>query len=86
MDRLPYAVHIVTSVLLVNMTVALFGAPEWLFATLFLAGPPDVLDETRLHGRFLQPEVVEQIQQQQDAVDGQLGGILWAVSAKDGSI
>ncbi|HRW90420.1 MAG: hypothetical protein KDB77_12050 [Flavobacteriales bacterium] len=39
MDRLPYAVHIVTSILLVNMTVALFGAPQWLFATLFLAGP-----------------------------------------------
>jgi hypothetical protein len=60
---------------------AMVGAGD----TLFLAGPPDVLDETRLHGRFLQPEVAEQIQQQQDAVDGQLGGILWAVSAKDGT-
>jgi len=60
---------------------AMVGAGD----TLFLAGPPDVLDETRLHGRFLQPEVVEQIQQQQDAVDGQLGGILWAVSTKDGT-
>jgi len=52
---------------------------------LFLAGPPDVLDETQLHGRFLQPDVVKQIQQQQNAVDGQLGGILWAVSAQDGT-
>ena len=60
---------------------AMVGAGD----TLFLAGPPDVLDETQLHGRFLQPEVVEQIQQQQDAVDGRLGGILWAVSAKDGT-
>ncbi len=60
---------------------AMVGAGD----TLFLAGPPDILDETKLHGRFLQPAVVEQIQQQQDAVDGQLGGIMWAVSAKDGT-
>ncbi|MBL7039117.1 MAG: PQQ-binding-like beta-propeller repeat protein [Pirellulaceae bacterium] len=52
---------------------------------LFLAGPPDVLDETTLHGRFLQPDVCEQIQEQQDAMDGRLGGIMWAVSAKDGT-
>ena len=36
---------------------AMVGAGDMLF----LAGPPDVLDETRLHGRFLQPAVVEQI-------------------------
>ena len=60
---------------------AMVGAGD----VLFLAGPPDVLDETRLHGRFLQPDVVKQIQQQQDAVDGQLGGILWAVSTEDGT-
>jgi hypothetical protein len=53
---------------------------------LFLAGPPDVLDETTLHGRFLEPDVVEQIQGQQDAVDGQLGGVMWAVSATDGTL
>ena len=52
---------------------------------LFLAGPPDVLVQTRLHGRFLQPEIIEQIQEQQNAVDGQLDGIMWAVSAKDGT-
>ena len=60
---------------------AMVGAGD----TLFLAGPPDVLDETKLHGRFLQPAVVEQIQQQQDAIDGKQSGILWAVSAKDGT-
>ena len=60
---------------------AMVGAGD----TLFLAGPPDILDETKLHGRFLQPDVVEQIQQQQDAMDGKLGGIMWAVSTKDGT-
>ena len=37
-------------------------------------------------GRFSNGHtVVEQIQQQKDAVDGRLGGILWAVSTKDGT-
>ena len=60
---------------------AMVGAGD----TLFLAGPPDVLDETKLHGRLLQPAVVERILRQQDAMDGKLGGIMWAVSAKDGT-
>lgn len=60
---------------------AMVGAGD----VLFFAGPPDVLDETKLYGRFLQPDVVEQIKHQQDAVDGKQGGILWAVSATDGS-
>ena len=60
---------------------AMVGAGD----TLFLAGPPDILDETKLHGRFLQPAVVEQIQQQQNAMDGKLGGIMWAVSTKEGT-
>jgi outer membrane protein assembly factor BamB len=51
---------------------------------LFLAGPPDLLDETTLHGRLLRPEVGEEIKQQQAAVDGKLGAILWAVSCEDG--
>ncbi len=60
---------------------AMVGAEE----TLFIAGPPDTLDETQLHGRFLDPEVIERIGKQQDAVDGKLGGVLWAVSAADGT-
>jgi len=51
----------------------------------FFAGPPDVLDETKLYGLFLKPTVVKQIQEQQNAVDGRLGSILWAVSAEDGT-
>jgi len=50
-----------------------------------VVGPPDVLDETQLYGRFLQSAVVKKLQQQQDAVDGKQGGILWVVSAKDGT-
>jgi len=60
---------------------AMVGAGD----TLFLAGPPDVLDETQLYGHLLKPEVIKQCQQQQDAVDGRDGAILWAVSAKDGT-
>ncbi|MHC4250829.1 MAG: outer membrane protein assembly factor BamB family protein, partial [Planctomycetota bacterium] len=52
---------------------------------LVVAGPPDVLDETRLHGRFLDPEVQRQIDRQEDAVNGRMGGIMWIVSAADGS-
>lgn len=52
---------------------------------LFLAGPPDCLDETKLHGRLLQPEVIANIEQQQAAIDGKLGAILWALSCADGN-
>ncbi len=78
LSAVQYNWHTASPPLLVR---AMVGAGD----TLFLAGPPDNLDETRLHGRFLQPAVVEKIQQQQDAVDGKLGGIMWAVSAKDGT-
>jgi len=30
------------------------------------------------------PEVIENIEQQQAAVDGKLGGVMWAVSCVDG--
>jgi len=59
---------------------AMVGAHD----TLFMAGPPDVLDETKLHGRLLQPEVIANLEQQQAAVDGKLGAILWALSCADG--
>ncbi|MBW2075393.1 MAG: PQQ-binding-like beta-propeller repeat protein [Deltaproteobacteria bacterium] len=50
----------------------------------FVAGPPDVLDETKLHGRFHKPEVIANLQKQQDAFEGKMGALLWAVSAEDG--
>jgi threonine/homoserine/homoserine lactone efflux protein len=43
MRPLPIAVHVATSVLLVNMLVALLDGPGWLVALLFLAGPALVL-------------------------------------------
>ncbi|MCB9171158.1 MAG: hypothetical protein H6597_01065 [Flavobacteriales bacterium] len=39
MRPLPIAVHVVTSVLLVNMAVSLFGAPDRLYLLLFMAAP-----------------------------------------------
>jgi len=51
---------------------------------MFVAGPPDVLDETKLHGHFHEPEVIANLLKQQDAFDGKMGALLWAVSAEDG--
>jgi len=51
---------------------------------MFVAGPPDVLDETNLHGRFHEPEVIENLNKQQDAFDGKMGAMLWAMSCQDG--
>ena len=52
--------------------------------TLFIAGPPDLVDETKLHGKFLEPDVEAALKKQQAALDGKNGALLWAVSAKDG--
>lgn len=41
-----------------------------------IASPPDVLDETKLYGRFHEPEVIANLQKQQDAFDGKLGASL----------
>lgn len=51
---------------------------------LIIAGPPDILDETKLHNRFLDPAVTRQIKKQEDAVEGKIGGIMWVVSAGNG--
>jgi outer membrane protein assembly factor BamB len=53
--------------------------------TLFIAGPPDVIDETKLHGRFGEPGVVAGLARQQAALDGEMGGLLRAVSGEDGA-
>lgn len=36
---LPSSVHVVSSVLLLNMAIALFGASGWLIGTLLVSGP-----------------------------------------------
>jgi len=51
---------------------------------LIIAGPPDILDEARFHGRFRLPEVDAQVRKQEAAVDGKMGGIMRTMSARDG--
>ena len=52
--------------------------------TLFVAGPPDVVDEEDIWGRTLEPEVQAKLHAQSAALEGSQGGLLWAVSAVDG--
>jgi len=52
--------------------------------TLFAAGAPDVLDETRKDIRSESPEVVKAREEQEAALAGLRGGILMAVSKADG--
>jgi len=53
--------------------------------TLFVAGPPDVVDEESIWGRTLEPEVQAKLKAQSAALEGSQGALLWAVSASDGS-
>jgi len=52
--------------------------------TLFIAGPPDVLDEDEANQSLGTPEIQAKIVEQDAAMLGQRGGILWAVSTADG--
>jgi hypothetical protein len=52
--------------------------------SIFIAGPPDILDETKLYGQFSQPESIKKIQAQQDAINGSMGAILRTISTEDG--
>jgi len=54
--------------------------------TLFVAGPPDMADESQMMG-FLpgaDDDINRQLHRQEEAWHGKHGGILWAVSAKTG--
>ena len=53
-------------------------------ATLFVAGPPDVVDERRAWRLPDDPGVQAELQRQVAALEGKLGGRLWAVSAAEG--
>jgi len=55
--------------------------------TLFIAGPPDLIDEEQTFQRLMSrdPQVAALLTEQDKALDGLKGGILWAVSAKDGT-
>ncbi|MDP7287370.1 MAG: PQQ-binding-like beta-propeller repeat protein [Phycisphaerae bacterium] len=52
--------------------------------TLFVAGPPDVLDEESAVRKRFAVDVQKQIADQQAAMSGKMGASLWAVSAVDG--
>jgi outer membrane protein assembly factor BamB len=53
--------------------------------TLFIAGPPDLLDEERSLQTFDQAATQKQLARQADALEGAEGAWLWAVSAADGT-
>jgi len=55
---------------------------------LFIAGPPDVIDEERTFERVMSrdPAVAKKLQDQNEALLGKHGGLMRAVSAKDGTI
>jgi outer membrane protein assembly factor BamB len=52
--------------------------------TLFIAGPPDLVDEEEAFDYSAEPDIAEQLRQQDAALDGQHGALLWAVSTSDG--
>lgn len=54
--------------------------------TLFIAGPPDVVDETKAFGHFNEAKVRVKLEQQQASLDGENGSLLWSVSVTDGKI
>ena len=53
--------------------------------TLFIAGPPDLVDEERAARDLANPDIQAALRAQDEALDGEKGGLLWAVSATDGS-
>jgi hypothetical protein len=52
--------------------------------TLFVAGPPDVIDEEQAFDRAGDPSIQAKLAEQSDALEGRKGALLSAVSASDG--
>ncbi len=52
--------------------------------TLFIAGPPDLVDEEEVLIKLNDKGTVENLKKQQSALKGQMGSFLWAVSTADG--
>jgi len=48
--------------------------------TLFIAGPPDVVDEEESLAAFALPDTQEQLARQTAVLEGSEGALLWAVS------
>lgn len=52
--------------------------------TLFLAGPPDIIDEEKTLKNFASPDVQAKLAEQREVLDGTKGSVLWVASAADG--
>ena len=52
--------------------------------TLFIAGPPDIVDEEKAFFALSDTEVLAQLAEQSALLEGKEGALLWAVSARDG--
>ncbi len=52
--------------------------------TLFVAGPPDIVDEEDAFFALDQQDVLEKLAEQSALLEGNEGGLMWAVSAKNG--
>jgi outer membrane protein assembly factor BamB len=52
--------------------------------TLFIAGPPDVVDEEAVFTNLSDPEIKKKIHEQRDALEGKKGAMLWALSIANG--
>ncbi len=52
--------------------------------TLFVSGPPDVIDERQAYRLPDDPGVKASLQRQAEALEGRLGGQLWALAKADG--
>ncbi|MBC8874726.1 MAG: PQQ-binding-like beta-propeller repeat protein [Planctomycetes bacterium] len=52
--------------------------------TLFVAGPPDLVDEREMWGRSNEPVFQQKMREQAEALEGSRGGVLWAVSTETG--
>ena len=54
-------------------------------ATLFAAGPPDVVDEEQAVGALADPSTARRLLEQREALEGRRGALLVAVAASDGA-
>jgi outer membrane protein assembly factor BamB len=56
--------------------------------TIFMSGPPDMIDEEYAFERMSQkdPAIFEQLKEQDEALDGKRGASLWAVSTESGKM
>ena len=52
--------------------------------TLFIAGPPDLVDEEEVFKRPDDPALRKKLTEQVAALEGRKGALLWAVSTSDG--